>query len=381
MRFSTRLDQFSNYVFADLNQTAKQIANQTGRPVLNLAIGNPNFAPSSKYINELRRLVKTDDAHHYPGYKAISIFAQSLIAWYQQRFGVQLKDHELLPLIGSKDGLTHLALALLDKEDEVLIPDPGYPAYVGSSLVVGAKPVFYNLTSKNNFQIDLDDIKRKISSKTKLIWLNFPSNPTGQVISKDKLEQLVAIAIKHQVWLAYDNAYSEIVFDNYKPPSILEIPQAKKVSIEFGSLSKTFSLAGYRLGWAVGNEELISALAKIKSQFDSGMSLPFQKLMAFCLNNPDRYWQQQMLENYRQRAQILVKCLTKLELSASVPKASLYIWAKIPKQAKNSEEFSRKLLEEKQILVTPGTAFGENGKRYIRLSISSNLERINEYIK
>ena len=381
MKLAKRLDHFSEYIFADLNKKVKEVETRSGRPVFSLAIGNPDFPPSKKYVNKLQDLIKEKDAHHYPGYGATPIFAESLISWYKKKFEVEINDSELLPLIGSKDGITHLALTLLDEGDEVLIPDPGYPAYVGACLMVGAKPVSYNLTSENDFKINIEDIRHKISSKTKLIWLNFPSNPTGQIISKIELEKIVQLAIKHRIWIAYDNAYSEIYFGKDKPPSILEIPNAKKVAIEFNSLSKTFSLAGYRLGWAVGNNKLIGALAKVKSQFDSGLSLPLQRLAAFCFSSPDKEWRSKMLANYQQRAQILSEYLPKLGLSFSLPKASLYIWAKIPDEFEDSEEFSKKLLEEKQILVTPGTAFGENGKRYVRISISSNLERIYEYIR
>jgi len=379
MRLSSRLNNLSDYVFVELNRQVRLIEKKTGKPVLNLAIGNPNFPPNSKCLDKLQGLVKEKDAHHYPGYKAIPIFSTALSSWYKDRFGVVLNTDELLPLNGSKDGITHLMLAVLNHGDEVLIPDPGYPAYTGATLIAGGKPVYYNLTSGNNFKINVAEVERKITKKTKLIWLNFPSNPTGQVVDKTTLEKLAKLAYKHHVWLAYDNAYSEVTFTNYSAPSILEVAGAKEVAVEFGSMSKTFSLAGWRVGWVVGNKKLTKALATVKSQFDSGLSLPLQKLTAFCLNNYDKQWHEEMLKSYYSRAVVLESYLKKLGLISSLPKASFYIWAKIPAGYKNSESFAKKLLEEKQILVVPGTAFGRNGKNYIRVSISSNLERIDEY--
>jgi len=372
MKLAKRMNVFPEYIFSTLNKKVKEIEQESGREILNLAIGNPDFPPSDKCLKELKKLIDDPHAHLYPGYEPTIEFQQALKDWYLKRFHVQLENSELYPLLGSKDGISHLSLVLLDENDEVLIPDPGYPAYVGTCLMAGAKPIYYD---------SIQEIKNKISNKTKLIWLNFPSNPTGQVVNKDSLKKLVQLATKHKIWLAYDNAYSEITFDNYKAPSILEIPGAKNVAIEFGSLSKTFSLAGYRIGWVVGNLELIAALAKIKSQFDSGLTLPLQKLAAFCLNDHDRKWHQSMISSYQQRAKILSKHLKKLGLTFNLPKASLYIWAKIPNTYKNSGNFCLQLLKKKQILIMPGTAFGKNGNKYVRISISSNIERINEYFK
>ncbi len=379
MKLSKRLNNFPEYIFSSLNKKARQIEQKTGKKVLNLAIGNPSFSPSQNYLQKYKKFLDDKNAHYYPGYGAITEFGQALIYWYKKRFKCQLQASQIYPLLGAKDGIVHLSFALLDKGEEVLVPDPGYPAYSGSALMVNAKPVYYNLTEANNFKINLLEIEKKISSKTKFIWVNFPSNPTGQIIDKKELKKLIGLCLKHKIWIAYDNAYSEITFNNYTAPSILEIPQAKKVAIEIGSFSKTFSFAGFRIGWVAGSQKLISALAKIKSQVDSGLSLPLQKLSAFALTHYNKNWYQKMISNYQEQRKTIATYLKKLDLRFSLPKASLYIWAKIPKSFQNSEKFCLESLEKKQILLAPGSAFGKNGKRYVRASVSSDIKNIDKY--
>jgi len=292
-----------------------------------------------------------------------------------------LEKSQILPLLGAKDGVSHLPQALLDEGDEVLVPDPGYPAFSDPALMVGAKVVYYNLTQGNDFKISLEEIRKKISSKTKFMWINFPSNPTGQVITISELEKIVEFAKEHEIFIVYDNAYSEITFDEYIAPSILQVEGAKEIAVEIGSFSKTFSFAGFRIGWIVGNSDVINALAKVKSQMDSGLSTPLQNLGAFALSNPDKDWHEKMIASYKRRRDIIAGKLKLLGLTPSLPKGGLYIWAKIPSDAKNTEDFCVRLLEEKQILFTPGTAFGRNGERYVRVSFCVNIEKIEEYFK
>ncbi len=382
MKLSTRLNRFPEYIFSKLARKVAQVEKQTNKPVLNLGIGNPDYPPSQKNIKQYQQYIKQNDAHFYPGYSGIDEFHQALKLWYKTRFKIEghtLKQLKTLPLLGAKDGISHFHLAILDKQDEVLIPNPGYPTYEGNALLCGAQPVFYGLTTKHNFQPNTTQIEKLITTRTKMIWLNFPHNPTGATIDQPILEQLVTLAIKHQLIIAYDNAYSEITFNNYQAPSIFQIPQAHQVAIEFGSFSKTFSYAGFRLGWTIGNPQLITALAKVKSQFDSGLALPLQKLAAFSLNNFDQQWYQSMLADYEQRRQIIADKLTQLDLKFKLPKASLYIWAEIPQNYADSEQFAFELLKRKQILVTPGTAFGSNGQRYVRVSICSNINNMDQY--
>lgn len=381
IKFAKRLDLFGEYIHSKLGKAVVEVELQSGRKVLNFGPGNPDFPPNQIYLDKYCEFIKNPSAYLYPGFGANKELSDAIISWYQKRFNVKLEKDEILPLLGAKDAVSHLPLALLDEGDEVLVPDPGYPAFTDPALMIGAKVVYYNLTEENNFKVSLDELKEKISEKTKFIWINFPGNPTGQVINLPELEKIVAFAKANNILIVYDNAYSEITFDNVSAPSILQIDGAKDVAVELGSFSKTFSFAGFRMGWLVGNKEVVSAVAKIKSQMDSGLSTPLQKLGAYALNNFDKDWHQEMINNYQKRRNITSKYLQKLGLQFSLPKGGLYIWAKIPDSAKNSEEFCFNLLKEKQILFTPGTGFGKNGERFVRISFCINIDNIEGYFK
>jgi LL-diaminopimelate aminotransferase len=379
MKLAKRLDNFPEYIFSKLGKKRMALEAETGRKVLDLSIGSPDYPPSKEYIDQLKLYLDDPKSHLYPGYGANAEFTSALQAWYQTRFGTTLAKDELFPLLGGKDGVSHIALALLDEGDEVLIPDPGYPGFAGAALMVGAKPVYYNLTETNDFNIDLAELEEKVTDKTKFIWVNFPSNPTGQVATIEELEPVVAFAKKHDIVLVYDNAYAEITFDGFIAPSILQIPGAIDSAVELGSFSKTYSFAGHRMGWIVGNAAVIGGLAKVKSQVDSGMFTPLQRMGAYALTHEDKEWKQNMLTSYRSRRNILAAKIESLGLTVTKPQGSLYLWARIPDFEENSEVFCFKLLEEKYILVAPGTAFGENGKRFVRISISANIENIEQY--
>ncbi len=379
IRTAKRLNNFNEYVFSKLEKQVKEIEVSSKRKVLNFGPGNPDYPPHKLYLDKFCEFINEQNAHLYPSFGANEEFSNALINWYQKRFNVHLEKSELFPLLGAKDGVSHLPLALLDEGDEVLVPDPGYPAFSDPALLVGAKPIYYNLVEENNFKISLTELEEKLTDRTKFIWVNFPGNPTGQVATLEELEKIVIFAKQHNILIVYDNAYSEITFDGFIAPSILQIDGAKNIAVEIGSFSKTFSFAGFRMGWIVGNNKIIKALAKVKSQMDSGLSGSLQKLGAFALTNYDINWYQDMIASYQQRRDIITNNLKKLGLEFSVPKGSLYIWAKIPSSAKDSEEFCMKILREKQILLTPGSAFGKNGNRYVRVSICINIDNINNY--
>lgn len=379
IKVAKRLNKFGEYVFARLGRNINEVEAKSGRKVLNLGPGNPDFPPAKQYLDKYCEFIYDKDSYTYPGFGANKELANALIGWYKKRFDVDLKKEGLLPLLGGKDGVSHLPLALLDEDDEVLIPDPGYPAFTDPALMIGAKSVYYDLTQKNNFKISLDEIEKKVSKKTKFMWVNFPGNPTGQVATLGELKEIVTFAKKHNIIIVYDNAYSEITFDGFIAPSILQIKGAQEIAVELGSLSKTFSFAGFRVGWLAGNKTVINALAKVKSQMDSGLSTPLQKVAAFALNNFDKSWHQKMITSYKQRRDIIASYLNKLGLKFTVPQGALYIWARIPEREKNCEDFCMKLLKEKQILLTPGTAYGKNGSRFVRASICINISNIKKY--
>ncbi len=380
MQTAQRLNKFPEYVHSRFARAAADVEKTSGRKVLNLGPGSPDIRPSEKYLSKLNEFLNDSNAHLYPGYKGIPEFNDAVCAWYKKRFNVDISPDEVLPLLGGKDGIAHLPLALADESDEILVPNPGYPPFSEPSLLFGVTPTYYDLIPEKGFKPSVSDIESRISARTKYLLLNFPSNPMGTVATLEELQELATLAPKHGMALIYDNAYSEITFDGFIAPSILQVPGAKDYAIEIGSFSKTFSFAGYRMGWAVGNRDIIAALQKVKSQMDSGMSLPLQRLGAYALTNMDMEWHEKMLESYKSRRDIIAAKLRGLGLTFKIPRGSLYLWAKIPDSAKDSESFCMQLLKEKQVLVTPGSAFGSNGERYIRASICVNVNEIDTYL-
>ncbi len=374
-----RLSHMPEYVFSRLMKEIKAVEQRSGRRVLDLGIGTPDVPPSQNYLDRLTALIRQPQAHAYPGYNATPEFATALIAWYKKRFDVDLETSELLTLNGAKDGIAHLPLALLNAGDEILVPDPGYPAFSAPASLAGAHVVTYDLLPEHDFKIDLQALAGKLSDRSRYIWVNFPSNPTGQVATLAELEAIVNFAKQHDLFILYDNAYSEITFDDFIAPSILQIEGAKDYAVELGSFSKSSSLAGYRMGWIVGNPDIIATLAKLKSQLDSGLSLPLQGLGAYVLTHPDHEWSAAMIDSYTQRRDSIATHLKNLGVQFSLPLGSLYIWAKIPDDEPDAETYCLQLLRHKQIFVAPGSAFGSNGNRYLRASICANIDKIEEY--
>jgi aspartate/methionine/tyrosine aminotransferase len=379
MKLANRVDLIPEYIHFRLGREMKAVEEKTGRKVLHFGIGSPDVKPSEIYLEKLTEFFHEPKAHMYPGYTAIPEFKNALVAWYQTRHGVSLETSEVDLVLGGKDLISHIPFVLFDKGDEVLVPDPGYPSYTEPAILLEAKPVPYDLVAKNNFKLDFKNIESKITPRTKAIWINFPSNPTGEVITLSDLEEVVAFAKKHNIFVLYDNAYSDLTFDGFVAPSILKVAGAKDIAIELGSFSKTFSFAGYRMGWIVGNKEVVQALVKIKSQMDSGMSLPLQKLGAYALNNFDKKWHTETVQSYKDRRDIIAEKIKTLGLTFTMPKGGMFIWARIPDTEKDSETFAMNLLREKQILITPGSAFGKNGERYVRVSYCADISKIEEY--
>jgi aspartate/methionine/tyrosine aminotransferase len=377
---SKRLEKFPEYIFSRLAQAKAEVEKASGRKVLDLGAGSPDIIPSPTYIAKFKELLDDPRAHLYPGYRGIPEFNEAVCAWYKQRFNVDLSPDEVLPLLGGKDGIAHLPLALSDTGDEILVPNPGYPPFSEPALMYDIKPVYYDLLPENNFKPIRATLEKLVTPRTKYLWINYPSNPTGAVASLEELTTYAAFAKGKNIALVYDNAYSEIAFDNFVAPSILQVVGAKEFAVEIGSFSKTFSFAGFRMGWIVGNRDIVAAIQKVKSQLDSGMSLPLQRLGAYALMNQDKEWHASMIRSYQERRDVIAKKLQTLGLTFSMPKGSLYIWAKIHDSARDSESFCMNLLKERQVLFTPGSAYGTNGARYIRASICVNVDSINDYL-
>lgn len=379
-KFADRIIDLQEYIFSRLAKEKAKVELESGRKVLDFGAGSPDVKQSNVYIEKHGEFATLPDAHLYPGYGAIPEFSNGLIHWYKNEHDVSLNKDELYPLLGAKEGIVLLPLVILNDGEKVLVPDPGYPPFREPPEMFIKDPVVnYGLSEKNDFRIDFEELREKVADKTKFMWVNFPSNPTGQVATKEELEKLIDFARNHNIYIAYDNAYSHITFDGFKAPSILEIEGAKEVAIEIGSFSKTFSFAGDRMGWIVGNKNIISGLAKIKSQMDSGMSKTLQRKGAYALTNFDKDWYKDTITTYKKRRDVIAEKLKTLGLEFTLPKGSLYIWAKIPDSEESSVVFCEKLLRERQILLTPGSAYGKNGERYVRVSICVNVDKIHEY--
>lgn len=380
MKAAQRIDRFPEYIFSRLNRAVAETEKVTRRKVLNFGPGSPDFPPSEMYVQKFFEFVRHPQAHLYPGYRGVQEFNDAVRAWYKKRFDVVLDDDEVLPLLGGKDGISHLPLALADEGDNVLTPNPGYPPFSEPGRMFGVSSNYYDLSPENDFKPDLPKLASQVDSKTRYMWVNFPGNPTGAVASLEELKEIAEFTKSHNLSVIHDNAYAEITFDGFVAPSILQIPGAKEFAAEISSFSKTFSFAGLRMGWIVGNRDIIAALQRVKSQMDSGMWIPLQRLGAYALSNPDAAWNKAMIASYTSRRNIVAEKLKKLGMTFEMPKGSLYLWAKIPDSAPDSETYVMRLLEEKQVLFAPGIAYGSNGDRYVRVCICTNVEKIDEYL-
>lgn len=373
MKFSQNINQ-KGYFFADFLTKIKEFEQKTGKKVIDLTVGSPTFPPSKKYLKKLKQLVEKPEVYLYPGYRGDVELRSALKNWYKKRFGVDLTEGNFLPVLGGKDAISHLPPLFLNPKDEVLVPDPGYPGFSGTIGFFGGKTVSYTLEEENDYLIDFKKLRKKITSQTKAIFVNYPHNPTGAVADLNFLQDLVDFCFEYQITLLYDNAYSEINFDHYQAPSIFQIKNAKKIALEIGSFSKMFSFAGLRIGWIAADKKNIDNFLKIKSQFDSGVPLIFQKLASFALENFDDHWYKKMIGYYNSQRKIVCSFFKKIVGEVNLPKAGFYLWLKIPSNFSDGFELAQFLLEKYQIAVTPGLAFGNNGKKYIRVSFSGKID-------
>jgi LL-diaminopimelate aminotransferase len=378
MRLSKRLDMLPPYLFVEINRKiAKKKAR--GEDIISFAIGDPDMPTPQHIIEELCRAARNAVNHRYPETAGLPELCQAVAQWYRKRFGVMLDPaKEVLPLIGSKEGVGHIAFCIIDPGDIALVPDPGYPVYSMSTLLAGGKPYFLPLIEKNDYLPDLNSIPKRVVEKAKLLWLNYPNNPTGAVADIAFFQKAVHFAQKNNLAICHDAPYTEVAFDGYRPPSILQIPEAREVSVEFHSLSKTYNMTGWRIGMAVGNSKMIDALFRFKSNLDSGIPQAIQQAAIEALNGPqDSITGQNNV--YQRRRDRLVKTLNDIGLKARLPKASFYIWVRIP-EGYTSMEFTTELLDKANVAVTPGTGYGAAGEGYVRLSLTLPDDRLDEAI-
>ena len=369
-----KLQQVEEYYFSKkLKEVAKLKAE--GKPIINLGIGSPDLPPNPLVVQALVYALNDEKAHQYQSYVGLPKLRLALSQFYNKHFSVEANpETEILPLMGSKEGIMHVSMAFLNKGDAVLIPNPGYPTYASVTKLVEAKAITYNLSETHHWFPDLEALEQQDLSKVKLMWINYPNMPTGAQATKTQLEQLVQFALKYNILLVNDNPYSFILNENKL--SILSITDADKCCLELNSLSKTFNLSGWRVGFVLGNERFINAVLKVKSNMDSGMFYGIQKGAIAALSAPTD-WLDVLNEIYKKRRDIVWQIADKLECTYDKHTAGLFVWAKLP-QGKTSEVFTDDLLYKNSVFITPGTVFGTQGEGYIRFSLCANEKDLTE---
>ena len=371
-----RLNDVKEYYFSKKLREVAALRNE-GKPIINIAIGSPDLAPSSTVIKAIQNAVTLPDAHQYQSYQGIPELRSGIANFYKDNYNVSLNPAtEILPLMGSKEGIMHISMAFLNKGDKVLIPNPGYPTYASVTNLVEAEPLLYNLNEATNWLPNFEELEQQDLSKVKIMWINYPHMPTGAVASKENFKQLISFARKHQILIVNDNPYSFILNDN--PLSILEIEGAKEVAIELNSLSKTFNMAGWRVGMVVGDAEIIKTILQVKSNMDSGMFFGIQKgaVEAFKLSND---WFKAQNEIYTKRRALVWQIFDALDCTYNKNIGCLFVWAKLPKGIQ-SEAVTDDLLYKKNVFITPGTIFGSNGEGYLRASLCVSEEVLAEVL-
>lgn len=380
MRLAQRVEQLPPYLFARISQLIAQ-KRAEGVDVISLGIGDPDI-PTPDYLLDVLRQATTDPANHrYPESDGLPQFRQAIARWYQKRHGVSLDpDKEVVPLIGSKEGIAHLPLCLIDPGDTSLITDPGYPVYEVATMFAGGITVKVPLREEDGWLPRLDEIPAETARAAKVIWLNYPNNPTGAIADRGFYERAVAWAKQYDVVIAHDLAYADVAYDGYVPMSILEVDGAKDVAIEFNSLSKSFNMTGWRLGMAVGNATLVNALTRVKTNMDSGIPQAIQQMAIAALDDP-RDTIERHNDIYSKRRDRAIAVLRQLGLRVEPPKASLYIWARLPEGERSSGEFAARLIDATGVVVTPGASYGTAGEGYIRISLTTPDDRLDEALR
>ena len=375
---SDRLNSVEEYYFSKkLREVSNMI--QSGESIINMAIGSPDLFPSIKVVDEIKNSLSDSFAHKYQSYQGLPELRDAIAKFYNKFFGVELNpSNEVLPLMGSKEGIMHISLAFLNPGDEVLIPNPGYPTYLSVTKLVEANPVFYNLSEENSWFPNLSELENKDLSKVKLMWINYPHMPTGASANFDQFEKLLEFAKTNNILLINDNPYSFILNDEYL--SLLKVKGYKDFVLELNSLSKSFNMSGWRVGMLVGSSDNITKVLKVKSNMDSGMFYGIQK-GAIAALNLDKSWFEDLNKVYLKRRKLIWNIADKLNCSYDKNSKGLFVWAKLPNHIKSSEQYIDTLLKEKKIFIAPGTIFGSNGEGYIRFSLCIDEVKIDEALK
>ena len=370
-----RLKDIKEYYFSIKLREISEL-NRSGKNIINMGIGNPDLSPQENVRNALEKATKDNGSHKYQPYKGINQLRVSISDFYKKNYNVSLdSDENILPLIGSKEGIMHISFAFLNKGDKVLIPNPGYPSYQSITKLVGAEPIFYPLLEKNNWLPDLDSLKLLVSDNVKLMWINYPNMPTGKNSNIEFFKKIYDFAVSNDILVINDNPYSFILNDN--PMSFLSVDSSFDHCLELNSLSKSHNMAGWRVGMVVGSRNNINTILKVKSNIDSGMYYGIQKgaIEALCLNSS---WYKSLNKIYRKRREIVFKICDKLGLTYDKNSTGMFVWAKINSLDTSSMEFVDNLLYNREIFITPGSIFGTNGEGYVRLSLCLSQDKLNE---
>ena len=379
MRLASRIDKVPPYLFVEISRKIAEKKAQ-GIDVISFGIGDPDIPTSDEVIERLRETSLDTANHRYPETDGLPEFRRAAADWYQRRFGISLDpDKEVLPLIGAKEGIGHAALCFIDPGDIALVPDPGYPVYSVGTWFAGGECHWMPLLEEQGWLPDLDAIPAEVAQRAKVMWINYPNNPTGAVANLDFFQEVVDFARRHDIAVMHDACYTEVAYDGYKPASFLQARGAAEVGLEFHSLSKSYNMTGWRVGVAVGNPEFIRALMVVKSNLDSGIPQAIQQMGILALDSAQESIDERNAV-YQRRRDRVIKVLHDIGLQVEPPKASLYVWTRVP-EGYTSAQFTSMLLEEQAIVVTPGTGYGQYGEGYIRLSLTIPDDRLEEGLR
>lgn len=377
IQFSNRLAQTEEYYFSKKLKEVKALR-EAGKPIINLGIGSPDLAPPESVFQNFETGLQSQGAFQYQAYRGVDALREAVTFFYKQHYDVKVSaDDEVLPLMGSKEGIMLTSMAFLNEGDEVLIPNPGYPTYAAVTKLLNASPVFYDLSEASAWHPNLEELQKKDLTKVKIMWINYPNMPTGADADRLKIQEIIAFAIQHDIVLINDNPYSMILTE--KPFSIFQLPNAHQVALELNSMSKSFNLAGFRVGFLVGNSSFVDAVLKVKSNMDSGMFLPIQQTASKVLQlSAD--WFSALNSTYRKRREWVWKIADELNLSYDKTSTGLFVWAK-RKDGENAEELADRLLYNSSIFVTPGKIFGTQGEHYLRFSLCVPEDELKECLE
>jgi len=376
VKFARRLDLVPPYLFAELERKIEE-KQKAGIDVISLGIGDPDLPAPVEVVEEMQRQVADPATHRYPSNRGLAPFREAVAGFYRDRFSTEIDpDTEVIPVLGGKEGVAHIALACLEPGDVCLSPEPGYPPYTSGPLFAGADLHYLPLRAENEFMPALEEIPEEMAARANLLFLNYPNNPTGAVVAGGFFNRTIDFARRHSLIVVHDSSYSEIAFEGYRPPSFLETPGAKEVGVEIFSLSKGWNMTGWRVGWIAGNAEVVERYRQLKTNLDSGMFDALQRAAVAALTRA-RDFPREMSDVYRRRRDLMLEALAATGLPATPPKATPYIWAAVP-EGYSSASFTELVLEEAAVAVSPGPAFGPSGEGYVRISLTVADDRLEE---